>query len=379
MSYREIVSHKKYDICFLGGGVATAIHLLAHQEFFRSKKVLILEKSSQFDRDKTICSFSKADLPFLKTKKWWRFQAKTKLKQMSYDSKIPYQFLDLKELYDQLEKFLSENPNIEVEFNRAISSFQEREPGFLIDEFEAEHIIDSRPLMIDQEHWIQHFYGVEVEFEEDHLIHGPVIMDIDESFKEGLKFYYLIPKSPRRLLVELTFFSAKVFEKEFYKKDLEAYLLENFSKKVKAMKEEFAQIPLVVIKPPEILPKNYHVIGCRAGNLRASTGYSVWRSLFQSVERGPLPSLHQDLKWTFIQWMDEVFLRVLRARPDLAAMIFGSFLEKLKAPSISSFMSENPSWLSLLKVILVMPWAPFSKALLTKKTMRNSFSWRALD
>lgn len=373
------MSHKKYDICFLGGGVATAIHLLVHQEFFRSKKVLILEKSSQFDRDKTICAFSRADLPFLKTKKWWRFQAKTKSKQMSYDSKIPYQFLDLKELYDQLEKFLSENPNIEVEFHRAISSFQERGPRFFIDEFEAEHIIDSRPPMIDQEHWIQHFYGVEVEFEEDHLIHEPVIMEIDESFKEGLKFYYLIPKNPKCLLVELTFFSGQVFEKEFYKKDLEAYLLKKFSKKLKSMKEEFAQIPLVVIKPPEILPKNYHVIGCRAGNLRASTGYSAWRSLLQSVERGPLPSLHQGLKWTFIQWMDDVFLRVLRARPDLASLIFGIFLERLKASTISSFMSENPSWLSLLKVIVVMPWAPFLKALLTKKTMKNSFSWRAFN
>lgn len=373
------MSHKKYDICFLGGGVATAIHLLVHSEFFRSKKVLVLEKSSQFDRDKTICSFSKVDLPFLKTKKWWRFHAKMKSKQISHDSEIPYHFLDLKELYDQLEIFLSENPNIEVEFNRAISSFQERERGFLIDEFEVEHIIDSRPLKIDQEHWIQHFYGVEIEFEEEHLIHEPVIMDIDESFKEGLKFYYLIPKSSRRLLVELTFFSGKVFEKDFYKKDLEAYLLKNFSKNSKQMKEEFAQIPLVVVKPPKSLPKNYHVIGCRAGSLRASTGYSVWRSLLQSVERGPLPSLNPSLKWKTIQWMDDVFLRVLRARPDLAAMIFGSFLEKLKAPSISSFMSENPSWLSLLKVILVMPWAPFSKALLTKKTMRNYFSWRALD
>lgn len=370
------MSVKVYDVCFLGCGASAALHLLHHRDFFRNKSVLILEKGASLPRDKTFCSFSSLLMPNLEVQKWSCFQAKHHDFEATYDTPIPYQYLDSKRLFDSLEAMLQASPQIELKLNTPVLAIDHHAGVFSINQHRAYHVIDSRPIQLPKPHWIQHFYGWEIEFEEESPVREPVMMDIDSSFKEGLKFFYLIPKARNRLLVEVTFFSDRVFEKSFYQREIENYIQSKSWESHRWKAEEYGEIPLVNIVPPRELPPNYCIIGARAGNLRASTGYSVWRSYRHSATAGALPRASQDLKWRVVGLMDEIFLRVLQHQPDCAANLFSRFFKRLPAGAIAEFMSENPTWMSLLRVIWIMPKMLFLSSLARRSRFCNRYQWR---
>ena len=53
----------------------------------------------------------------------------------------------------------------------------------------------------------QKFVGLEVELEEAHGLERPILMDGRVPQTDGLRFVYILPLGPRRLLVEDTYFS----------------------------------------------------------------------------------------------------------------------------------------------------------------------------
>ena len=374
------MSTRVYDACFVGCGAAAAIHLLAHKEYFREKRVLILEGASSFSRDKTFCSFSKHRIDLVETKTWSRFEAGQRNRIKRFETRIPYHCLDAKKLFDDLELFIAQSPSIEVKFGTRVSRVEQRGGHFVLDgSIEAIHVFDSRPLELKKPFLVQHFLGVELEFEALSPIQDPIIMDIDCSFSQGLKFFYVIPKTPHRLLVELTYFSETPLALEEYRAELEGFLRSRKWPDSRQVGEEYGEIPLVRIVPPCHLPKHYHPLGIRAGHLRASTGYSIWRSYRQSMRGGPLAEHHQSTKWRVIGWMDTVFLSVLYRKPERSSEIFSSFFRRLSGDDIASFMSEEPSWLSLIRVIWAMPKLPFLRALFDESRDFHSHQWRGMS
>ena len=108
---------------------------------------------------------------------------------------------------------------------------------------------------------------------------SPYLMDIDQS-SPTLCFTYIIPFSDKEALVELTYYSKDVHSQEKYEDALKAYLASKFPNfNYNIYKKESGVIPLMNFYSKNL--PSYINIGVRNGNLRASTGYSVFSSYFE--------------------------------------------------------------------------------------------------
>jgi lycopene beta-cyclase len=112
----------------------------------------------------------------------------------------------------------------------------------------------------------------------------------------------------------------------------------------------------------------WHKIGTAGGMMRAASGYA-----FSSIQRWSKAAslaivtqqtdMPNPVPRTF-EFLDAVFLRVLRAEPELAPMIFTRMMKGTSAAEFSRFMTENAELKDIVKVIKAMPKWPFLKALL---------------
>jgi hypothetical protein len=370
------MSTPDYDFCFLGCGAASALHLLTHQKFFADKRVLILESAPGYELSRTFCSFSDLKLPVDGELAFQSFGASGIGFDRHFESAKAYRCVEARGLFAEFDKLLRHSPQMELRFGQRIEHLEQRGEMFWVSGKSVQFVFDSRPPKLSQRLWRQHFVGWEIEFENAQPLSAPVIMDINSRFQEGLKFFYLIPKTDRRLLVELTYFSEQIFDEAHYDAEIEKYIQSRGWKGYTIVGKERGVIPLVSIVPPANLPAHYRPLGVRAGNLRASTGYSVWRSLAQSRGSGPLLVSTFDLRWRLVQAMDRVFLKVLQLNPHRAGELFSRFFQGLEGEVIASFMSERPHWRALLRVIFVMPKWVFVKALFCKTPFTNKQSWR---
>jgi lycopene beta-cyclase len=365
-----------YEFCFVGAGVSTAIHLLTHRDFFKNKRVLILEAGPDFGSEKTFCSFSAHEIPTQKELLFRSFEASGKDFYKSYEVNTPYRCLEARRLFFELDQFIKSSPFFKIEFGQTVDRLRDCGGLFEVLGRTVEFVFDARPPAIRGPIWYQHFMGWELDFKRPHQINTPILMEIDPSFQEGLKFFYLIPKSQKKILVELTYFSEQVLDDLEYERELASFLKAKKWAEYQKVFWERGCIPLVTINPPIFLPKNYRALGIRAGHLRASTGYSVWRSFLCSRERGPLLENTFDLRWCVIQWLDNLFLKVLQLEPRYAAELFTLFFRRLGGEAISSFLSESPSWRSLLSVIKTMPKLRFVAAVFRSSKFINRQKWR---
>ena len=85
-------------------------------------------------------------------------------------------------------------------------------------------LFDSRPSKIEAYKHLQHFYGIEVSSSKKVFnVNQVTLMHFQNNEKE-IHFFYILPYSEKRALVETTYFSKKVYKKEKYLRDIQAYL-----------------------------------------------------------------------------------------------------------------------------------------------------------
>jgi lycopene beta-cyclase len=134
------------------------------------------------------------------------------------------------------------------------------------------------------------------------------------------------------------------------------------------MRSEHGILPMGRRLTPNHRGRGYVHAGLAAGGARPSTGYAFqriqrWaRECAAAVARGeaPLPHAADPL---IQRAMDEIFLRVLRSRPDLAPGIFFSLLGNVEPRRIARFMSDRGRLSDYAAVITALPPGPFLREL----------------
>lgn len=335
-------SENRFDIIYLGAGLSSIIHFLKNKHNYTSKKVCFIEKGQKIDNNKTISGFApEINLPKLQS--YDEYFCSWDRAQKNYKTDIPYHILDIDLIIDE---FLNKSQDCtffyHTEVNK-ISLDEEFEINIKSKTILAKKVYDSRPPKLPHNKFLkQHFLGWYVRFDRKHDLNAPIIMDIDPIFNV-FRFFYLLPTSDHEALIELTYFSENICEKNEYEQLIESYIEDKFKDNTyNIVKKEEGCIPLISVRSSSSI-KNYQCLGFRGGFLRASTGYSVIQSFYNKR-----PSL-------ILSFMDRLLLKILLISPQEGPRIFISFLKKMNANQLSSFMSYKPSLVSILYAVWAMP------------------------
>jgi lycopene beta-cyclase len=352
---------KEFDYIIIGGGCAglsLAYELQIHKKL-ENKTLAIIEPRLEYKKDKTWSFWKVTDHNFedCVKKNWQSFSINTSTSKKHLNCNIyPYQSIDSGLFYEKINKKLKENKNIIFYKNIKDLSFKNA------------FIFNSIPIFkINDNNFWQHFCGVEIEtknnFFDDKIFN---LMDFNCEQRNSTHFFYILPYSKSRALIETTWLSKMSDESQKdYDNQIKDYIENNLSlKDYKIIFKEKGAIPL--FHPSKIKEKNKINIGIAGGMTRLSTGYTFLniqehsKYIRQNIEKISITKVFKIEKK--YQFLDKIFLRVLEINPNKMPDIFFKLFEGSPKTAIK-FLSNKSNYFEDLSIILRMPKWTFIKAL----------------
>ena len=344
---------KDFDYIIFGGGCAglsLAYELEIHKKL-ENKTLAIIEPRDDYKRDKT-WSFWKIiphNFDDCIKKSWKNFSInipnETKFLECN---EYPYQSIDSGLFYKKVNRKLEGNKNIYFFKN--------------IDEINSKNsfIFNSVPKLNrnNNDLW-QHFCGVEIEtktnFFDDEIMN---LMDFDCEQRKSVHFFYTLPYTKNKALVETTWISKMGDDSEKdYDKQMKEYIEKNLNlNNYKITYKEEGAIPLFY--PSNKSEKKIMNIGTAGGMTRLSTGYTFLNIQEQSKYiRENIENLHKLKKFEInkkYQFLDKIFLKVLNKYPEKMPGIFFKMFDG-SSNSVIKFLSNKSNFIEDLSIISKMP------------------------
>ena len=352
---------KEFDYVIIGGGCAglsLAYELEIHEKL-KDKTLAIIEPRKEYKRDKTWSFWKVAPHNFddCVKKNWENFSVNIPGKTNYLECKnFPYQSIDSGLFYEKIKNKLKKNENIFFFKN--------------IEEINKQNslVFNSVP-NIKKNHlnlW-QHFCGVEIKIDND-IFDEKIfnLMDFDCEQRESVHFFYTLPYTKNRALVETTWLSKmNDNSQKDYENQINNYIKNNLKiKNYEITYKEEGAIPLFY--PLNKNEKNKINIGTAGGMTRLSTGYTFLNIQEHSKYiRENIDNISNAKKFEIdkkYQFLDEIFLRVLKKNPEKMSDIFFRMF-KTSPKTVIKFLSNKSNFLEDLSIIFKMPKLIFIKAL----------------
>lgn len=359
---------QKFDIGIIGAGLSglTLGNSLLNKKI---KNFILFEKEKKTKNDKTYSFWSGPGLFDIKKtfsvkpKKEWS-QIEIKVKGTSYKIDLgDYKYACyssesvLSELYKKLTK-----KGVKVERGCVIKQLKKNQNDWEIElkskKILLKNIIDSRPnTKFDDKYpsLKQVFVGSEIistkkVFDENVV----TLMDFYDSNKDVI-FTYILPFSKTKALIETTFFSYDINFRQVEK--LHKLTLKKFDIK-EITRTEKAVLPMSPYTNVK-LENQYFRIGNFAGASRPASGYAftriaLWANQIETKKEFCVEMINHKQNY-LTNWLDKIFLSVLRSDPQKAPEIFKIFFTKVPIASSVRFLSDQSRLVDYLVIILKLP------------------------
>jgi len=352
---------KEFDYIIIGGGCAglSLAYELEINNKLKDKTLAIIETRKEYKRDKT-WSFWKVfnhNFDDCVIKSWNNFTINSpdSLHQLT-NKKFPYQSIDSGKFYKKINSKLSTNSNISFLKNQsAINS-----KNSIIFNSVHEKKLDKSKL------W-QHFQGIEIEtpkniFDEE-IIN---LMDFNCDQRNDVHFFYTLPFSKNKALIETTWLSDLEDQSLMdYDLQLENYIRNNLG--IKNYKINFTERGAIPLFHPLVKNNKKTVyIGSAGGMTRLSTGYTFLniqehsKYIVENIDKIEKIKMYNLGKK--YQFLDKIFLRVLKDNPDKMPKIFFKMF-KASSSCVIKFLSNKSNIFEDINIIGRMPKLIFIKAL----------------
>ena len=352
---------KEFDYVIIGGGCAglSLAYELEVNNKLKDKTLAIIELRKEYKRDKT-WSFWKVfnhNFEDCIIKSWNNFTINISEKFHELNNKeFPYQSIDSEKFYTKINSKLSENPNIN--FFENINEISTENALVFNSVFDGE---------LDKSNLWQHFQGIEIETSRD-IFDDEIInlMDFNCDQRKDVHFFYTLPFSKKKALVETTWLSSlEDLSLMDYDLQLENYIKNNLG--LKDYKINFTEKGAIPLFHP-ILKTNKNVIniGSAGGMTRLSTGYTFLNiqehskylcNNIDNIKNNKIFNLGK--KYNFL---DKIFLKVVKNYPEKMPEIFYRMFNN-SSNKIIKFLSNKSNFFDDLSIILKMPKIIFLKAL----------------
>ena len=352
---------REFDYIIIGGGCAglSLAYELEINDKLKEKTLAIIETREEYRRDKTWSFWKVFDHNFedCVIKSWNNFTINTPENSNELtNKKFPYQSIDSGKFYKKINSKLSTNSN--VSFFKNLSEINSENSIIFNSVFEKE---------LDKSDLWQHFQGIEIEtskaiFDEE-IIN---LMDFNCDQRNDVHFFYTLPFSKNKALVETTWLSdLEDLSLKDYDLQLENYIKNNLG--IKNYKINFTEKGAIPLFYPSL--RNYNKvinIGSAGGMTRLSTGYTFLNiqehskyivKNIDNIDEAKVFNLGKKY-----QFLDKVFLKVLEKHPEKMPKIFFNMF-KTSSNTIIKFLSNKSNMIEDLNIISKMPKLIFLKAL----------------
>ena len=352
---------KEFDYIIIGGGCAglSLAYELEISDKLKDKTLAIIENREQYKRDKT-WSFWKVfnhNFEDCLIKSWNNFTINTPEGcQELINKRFPYQSIDSGKFYEKINLKLSKNPNIN--FFKNLSEVNSKNSLIFNSVFEGE---------LNKSGLWQHFQGIEIEIPKDAFDDKILnLMDFNCDQRNDVHFFYTLPLSKNKALVETTWLSnLKDQSLMDYDLQLENYIKNNLG--IKNYKINFTEKGAIPLFYPLFKNDDKTIsIGSAGGMTRLSTGYTFLniqehsKYIVKNINKiKKIKNFNIGKKY---QFLDKVFLRVLEKHPEKMPEIFFSMF-KTSSSTVIKFLSNKSNIFEDINIISKMPKLIFIKAL----------------
>jgi lycopene beta-cyclase len=359
---------QKFDIGIIGAGLSG----LTLGNSLLSKKIknfILIEKNTHLKNDKTYSFWSGPGLFDIKKsfsvkpkKEWSQIEIKVKNKSYKIDlGSYRYACYSSESILDELYKKITKE-GIKIERGHSINHVKKNQDGWEIKlknkKILLKNVIDSRPNKIFDDKYPslkQVFVGSEIISNQNIFDENVVtLMDFSESNKNVI-FTYILPFSKNKALIETTFFSSEINFKQVEK--IHDLTLKKFDIK-EITRTEKAVLPM----SPYIdrkMEEQYFRIGNFGGASRPASGYAFTRIALLANQIKTKKEFCYDMihhKENYLtNWLDKIFLSVLRSNPKKAPEIFKVFFTKVPISSVIRFLSDQSRLVDYFVIIMKLP------------------------
>jgi lycopene beta-cyclase len=365
-----------YDFIFAGGGLAglsLAWYLVRSR--LRDSRILLLDKEPKQKNDRTWCYWSNrpGDFDSLAVQEW----PEMFFSHPAGSLRIPlgayrYRMTRGIDFYRFVNAELKKFPNVHLEFGE-IQSLTDN--GDFADvemdrkHFRGQWVFNSLfrpadfPAPSHRYTFLkQHFLGWEVETERELFDPAAFTMfDFRTPQQGAVRFFYVLPVSSRRALVEYTIFSDRVLTEPEYRPALETYLREVVkADRYEIVATEFGVIPMTDYPFRRRLGRRILAIGSLGGRVKPSTGFAFRRiqsdsqNIVRSLEKFGDP-FHLPADSIRHRFSDSAMLRIMRGNPERIADIFQDMFRKNPVERVFQFLDEEIGVLDNLRLFLNLP------------------------
>lgn len=363
---------------------------MSQDSWFVDKSILILEKENYKGNDRTWCFWEKKGGEFdsILSTTWNKaFIGNASFQKTHNLEPFQYKMIRSEDFYAFIKNIISSKSNIEIRQETVIDWIETKEKITIKGEnnsydaqkvlnsiFNPETILKQKKYPYLKQHFIGWFIKTDEDIFEPERVH---FMDFTIPQKGNTRFMYVLPTSKKEALVEYTLFSEDLLTQEEYESALKDYLLGLGIKNYEINETEQGNIPMTCLPLHQKNTKRMIYIGTAGGWTKPSTGYTFYNSLkYSNRLTNFLKTKKNSNLFTLTSrywWYDLILLEVLHKHNERGAELFGLMFEKINIKEIFTFLNEDGTLSSDLKIINAMPKGIFTLAFISsfKKLLFN--------
>nr|WP_068887158.1 lycopene cyclase family protein [Pedobacter panaciterrae] len=379
---------RHFDYIIAGGGCSgrsLAVRMLPYLKA-TNKQVLIVDKVSKKDNDKTWCFWEKYPDIFdpVVYRKWDRLSFSSSIINQEFNIQ-PYQYKMIRaaDFYAYTDEQLVGTNQITHIIGNIEDLYTKEKLAYVVIDgeiFSCDYAFSSIPQIQKKrperyQYLLQHFLGWVIETEEPTFDpECATLMDFNTSQQEGSSFVYILPLDPRSALIEYTVFSERELSIECYAAALKKYITEQLHCKQYTIKaKEYGVIPMSD-HPIERQNRNIIYIGTAGGCTKGSTGYTFRfiQKQTAAIVKELLKSGHPCISVVYperFNTYDGIFLYLLNSGRLSGEKIFSTMFQKNSPNQILKFLDNETSILEEIKLFNTLHKKEFAISLL-KRTLK---------
>ena len=371
---------ERFDYIICGGGASGLLlsNALLSDKHFNDKKILIIEKDSKTDNDKTFGFWNDKEsvLDNIVFKEWEYAEFRDSNSHNSFLlSPYKYKMIKSNEFYlyigDKISKasnftYLNSTVNEIDQVNNTVKTNDgEFSSKIIFSSIYNEVSFKKYPLLK------QHFIGWTIETKDESFDDNKItFMDFSVDQKDEIRFMYILPFSKNKALIEYTLFSGEIINDDEYEKEIKAYLKKKNILNYSIVEKEKGMIPMTCYPFFENNTDTYFQIGTAGGWSKPSTGYTIKNSIekidiiINSLKQNkPLSKIRFKNRFWYY---DLLFLDVLIASKGKGSQVFSDLFKNNDPIKIFKFLDEKTSVMEELSIFLSVDIKTFVRSLIKR-------------